>query len=97
MRARSPRRTCIGCRQVADKGDLVRLVVSDDRVQLDLTQRLPGRGAYVHRATECFESAARGGLGRSFRRGFSADVVSAFRETGSALLEGAATIRERQS
>lgn len=97
MRASAPQRTCIGCRQVAGKGDLVRLVVTGARVKLDLDQRLPGRGAYVHRDIACIDSAARGGLNRSFRRGFSPDVVSAFREAGSALLRGDVIIRERQS
>ena len=81
----SPQRTCIGCRQVVDKGDLVRLVVDGNRIRVDHDGNLPGRGAHVHPVPQCIEAAARGGLNRSFRRGFSAGVVSAFREAGAAL------------
>lgn len=97
MSGASPQRTCIGCRQVADKGELVRIVVDGDRIQLDVSATLPGRGAYVHRASSCFEAAARGGLNRSFRRGFSADVVSAFREAGAALVADSQGTRESRA
>lgn len=99
----TPQRTCIGCRQAVDKGELVRVVVDGDRLRFDLDATLPGRGAYVHSAAGCIESAARGGLNRSFRRSFSADLVSAFREVGLSLstrLTGGATtpdVSERAS
>jgi uncharacterized protein len=43
-----PQRTCITCRKVMDKRNLVRLVRSGDgAVKVDETGRMPGRGAYL--------------------------------------------------
>jgi predicted RNA-binding protein YlxR (DUF448 family) len=54
------RRTCVACRQVADRKDLVRLVLSPDReVVVDYYGRLPGRGAWVHCQRECVDALVR--------------------------------------
>ncbi len=56
-------RTCIGCRQRAEKSELLRVVASDrgpDREVLpDPAGRAPGRGAHLHPTTECLELAVR--------------------------------------
>ena len=55
-----PQRTCVGCRQVRSKRDLVRLVLPDGGpVAVDLTGRRNGRGAYVCResGTTCLDQA----------------------------------------
>ncbi|MFN2452432.1 MAG: YlxR family protein [Candidatus Dormibacteria bacterium] len=60
--APGPRRTCVGCRKVMPRSELVRLVVGPDGgVVLDPASRLPGRGAYICRArgTPCLSTAAR--------------------------------------
>lgn len=49
----------MGCRRVTNKQDLVRLVAIDSHVVIDEHQRQPGRGAYVHAASECIEQAVR--------------------------------------
>ncbi len=47
-------RTCVACRQEAERGELVRLVVSPGGdLVLDLRGNLPGRGAWVHPQTAC--------------------------------------------
>ena len=47
-------RTCAVCRQVQPKRSMTRVVrVADDRVQLDLTGRAPGRGTYVCEQPAC--------------------------------------------
>ena len=57
-----PQRTCVGCRQVQGKRQLVRVVrQSDGHVRLDFTGKAPGRGAYVHTHGECWQSALSGG------------------------------------
>jgi uncharacterized protein len=57
-----PQRTCVGCRQVQGKRQLVRVVrQADGHVQLDVTGKAPGRGAYVHATGECWHSALSGG------------------------------------
>ena len=63
-----PQRTCIGCREVNEKKTLVRIVRSPEGVCIDPTGRMPGRGAYLHEAKECWENALkRGTLGRALK------------------------------
>jgi hypothetical protein len=53
-----PARTCVACRQVAGKRELLRFVRGPDgAVSLDRSGRTPGRGAYLHATAECFELA----------------------------------------
>jgi predicted RNA-binding protein YlxR (DUF448 family) len=62
-----PLRTCVGCRRATDKAQLVRLVWQQ-AVVVDLRQRQPGRGAYLHPTAECFAQAVRRrSLGRALR------------------------------
>ncbi len=57
-----PQRTCVGCRRVQGKRQLVRVVrQADGHVRLDATGKAPGRGAYVHANGECWRSALSGG------------------------------------
>jgi uncharacterized protein len=52
----TPQRTCIGCRQVRPKVELVRLVrVNDGGVVVDGQQIAQGRGAYVCPTLECLD------------------------------------------
>ena len=55
--SKEPTRTCVGCRQVAAKSELLRIVCIDGVLTGDRTGRLGGRGAYVHLRTECLEKA----------------------------------------
>jgi hypothetical protein len=48
-----PVRTCVGCRQTAGKGRLVRFVRSAGEIVEDPTGRAPGRGAYLHDDPAC--------------------------------------------
>jgi uncharacterized protein len=61
-----PRRTCVACREEGTKDELVRLVRGAGGVEVDLSGRAPGRGAYLHRRPECLELARkRGALARA--------------------------------
>ena len=52
-----PRRTCIGCRSVLSKRELMRIVrTPEGSVIADPTGKKNGRGTYVHKTRECFES-----------------------------------------
>ncbi|NLS77078.1 MAG: YlxR family protein [Chloroflexi bacterium] len=56
-----PQRTCIACRQIASKRDLVRVVRSPDgTIQIDQTGKKPGRGAYLCRRKSCWARATKG-------------------------------------
>lgn len=67
---REPQRTCIGCREAAGKRGLVRLVrAAGGNVAVEAPgERLPGRGAYLHRERSCWERALRGAtIGKALR------------------------------
>ena len=61
MRARKPPiRTCTGCGAMSDKRGIVRFVSTPDgTVELDVTGKANGRGAYVCANIECFDRAVR--------------------------------------
>ena len=53
-----PMRMCVGCREMKDKRELIRVVRSPDgAVSLDPTGKKSGRGAYVCRKPECLARA----------------------------------------
>jgi predicted RNA-binding protein YlxR (DUF448 family) len=55
-----PQRTCIACRQVREKKDLVRLVSTKDGIaEIDPLGKKPGRGAYLCPRRTCWELALR--------------------------------------
>ena len=65
MKKHIPQRTCIGCREVEAKREMVRIVrTPEGRVVADPTGKKAGRGAYLHKERECWEAAlgARGRL-----------------------------------
>ncbi len=51
-----PQRTCIACRTVRPKRELVRIVrTATNQVEADATGKKAGRGAYLCRQRECWE------------------------------------------
>ena len=69
MNKYAPQRTCVACRQVKNKQELVRLVhIPDDGVEIDESGRKTGRGAYICRVRECWVTGLnRGHLERALR------------------------------
>ncbi|HEX9039251.1 MAG TPA: YlxR family protein [Ktedonobacterales bacterium] len=63
-----PQRTCIACKQVRPKRELIRVVrTPDGHVLLDPTSKKSGRGAYVCARRSCWDIALkRGKLEREF-------------------------------
>ena len=56
IRKHIPQRTCVACREVKAKRELIRLVrISDRSVQVDTGGKRAGRGAYLCRAPECWQ------------------------------------------
>jgi hypothetical protein len=49
------------------KQTLTRIVRSPDGVQVDLTGKLSGRGAYLHDQRECWEKALKGALANALK------------------------------
>jgi uncharacterized protein len=52
-----PERTCIGCRGVFNKGEVVRIIAGPDGIVIDYREKLPGRAAYVCPRTDCIKKA----------------------------------------
>ncbi len=69
MAKQEPQRSCLGCRKVRDKKDLLRFVLAPDRTLMpDPQGKLPGRGAYTCWQLECLQTAvAKKQFARSFR------------------------------
>lgn len=74
-----PQRTCIGCREVSTKRELVRLVrTPEGRVHLDPSGKLSGRGAYICRRRSCWLKAKEtGALQRALKTAIAADDLQA--------------------
>lgn len=55
-----PQRTCVGCREIRAKREMVRIVRTlDGRVEVDPTGKKAGRGAYLCKARPCWEAGLR--------------------------------------
>ncbi len=50
-----PERTCVICRKKLDKANLLRLVVLDRNLYIDMTGKLSRRGYYVCDDNQCLE------------------------------------------
>ena len=58
----TPQRTCVVCRQVRAKRELVRLVrTPEGSVEIDVTGKKAGRGAYLCRQWACWEAGLQKG------------------------------------
>ena len=62
-----PHRTCVGCREVQPKRSLIRIVRGLDGVEVDLSGKKPGRGAYLHDQKSCWENALKGRLAKALK------------------------------
>jgi len=50
-------RSCIACRKLATREDLIRTVLIGNEVKVDLNHRMSGRGAWLH--ANCFTVATK--------------------------------------
>lgn len=62
-----PQRTCVGCREVLPKRTMIRIVRTAEGVQIDLTGKLAGRGAYLHDRRECWERGLKSALSNALK------------------------------
>ena len=68
-----PQRTCIGCRTVLSKKELVRVVRTPEGVRIDPTGKAAGRGAYVHKIRSCWEQAIKGPINHALKMELTAE------------------------
>jgi predicted RNA-binding protein YlxR (DUF448 family) len=74
----APQRTCIACRSVRGKRELVRLVRNKEgSIEIDATGRKQGRGAYICPERACWEKALKG---RQLERSLKMNLTPANRE-----------------
>jgi predicted RNA-binding protein YlxR (DUF448 family) len=68
-----PQRTCVGCRTVLSKRELVRIVRTPEGVLVDPSGKLSGRGAYLHNQRTCWERGLKGALANALKTPLSAE------------------------
>jgi len=51
-----PQRSCVACRKIKEKRELIRLVCNDGIVDIDIAGKRTGRGAYLCSISECWET-----------------------------------------
>lgn len=64
-----PQRKCIGCNEMKDKKDLIRVIrTPESEILLDPTGKKNGRGAYVCKESACLKKAIKSkAIERSFQ------------------------------
>lgn len=73
----TPLRMCVVCRQMKTKDLLLRIVKKDGEFSLDVSGKMPGRGAYICRGGDCCEKFEKQ---RSFERAFKGAVPPQLKE-----------------
>lgn len=73
-----PQRQCLGCREMKNKKDLIRVVRSPEgEISLDFKGKKPGRGAYVCPDSACLAKARKSkALERAFETVIPAEVYA---------------------
>ena len=70
-------RKCVGCGEMKEKKQLIRIVKSPDSVEseckisVDLTGKKPGRGAYICNSSDCLAKAKKA---RKLEKTFSCKI-----------------------
>ena len=69
-------RKCVGCQEMKNKRELIRVLkTSDDEFVIDATGKKNGRGAYLCSSKECFNKAVKcKGLERSFKQAIPKEI-----------------------
>jgi len=91
-------RTCVACRKIAPREELLRFVVNrsevrgtEERVLFDKGKRRPGRGVWICSDMDCFEKAVeRGQIARGLRVARSAqsnEVITELRASVARYLD----------
>ena len=77
-----PQRMCIGCRDMKDKKELIRIVKNKEgMISFDETGKLAGRGAYVCKTSECLNKAIKNkGFERAFKISLPDEIISRLSE-----------------
>jgi predicted RNA-binding protein YlxR (DUF448 family) len=76
MQKKIPMRKCVGCNEMKEKKELIRVLKTpEDEIILDTTGRANGRGAYICNNPECLKKAIKNrGLEKSLKSHIPAEV-----------------------
>lgn len=77
-----PQRMCVGCQEMKPKKQLIRVVrTTDEKIEIDPTGKLSGRGAYICQELECLTKALKGKrLDKALQRSITQEVVDALKQ-----------------
>lgn len=79
MPKKIPMRQCVGCREMKNKREMIRVVRSPEgEISLDFRGKKPGRGAYVCPNRDCLAKAIKSkALSRAFDTAIPEEVYAA--------------------
>ena len=81
-----PQRQCVGCREMKDKKELLRVVrTPEGDIQLDGRGKVSGRGAYICHDPQCLKKAIRS---KALERAFSTQIPPEIYDTLNEQMEG---------
>lgn len=78
---KKPARTCMACNSQKEKQDLLRIVKSKEGIiEVDLTGKKSGRGAYICKSEECLNKVIKSKrLERVFEKEISSELYESIR------------------
>ena len=76
MQKKQPARRCIACNEQKDKKELLRIVKTPEgNIEIDITGKKNGRGAYICKSEECLNKVIKSKrLERSFEKEISNEL-----------------------
>ena len=82
MEKKTPLRKCIGCNEMKEKRELLRIVRnSEGEMNIDPIGKMPGRGAYICKSRKCFDAAAKAKrLEKAFKTKIPEEIYSMLRD-----------------
>lgn len=82
MNKKIPMRMCVGCQQMKEKREMMRVIkMQDNTFCIDATGKKNGRGTYLCKNAQCLEQALQNhGLERSFKMSIPKETVAALKK-----------------
>jgi len=73
-----PQRMCVGCREMKNKKELIRIVrTPEEQIVIDSTGKKAGRGAYICSDAQCFKIAVKAkSLEKALERRIPEDIIA---------------------
>ncbi|WP_066635286.1 RNase P modulator RnpM [Desulfolucanica intricata] len=77
-----PQRMCVGCQEMKPKKELIRVVKTpESTIEVDITGKSAGRGAYLCPREECLQKAIKGRrLEKALRHSISNEVFEVLKQ-----------------